>query len=107
MPKSTFPVSANQAVDYFRVGDSRALEASQLKCYRTKLFRMLAQVDEQPLLLLLAAFRGQFFGNLIGNEAGTVMRHTVVDRAPGLLHGGERDPKYGGKLLVYSTFQRG
>ena len=60
---------------------------------------MVANVGEQPLLLLLAAFRGQFFGNLIWNEAGSVMRHTVVDRAPGLLHGGERDLKYGGKLL--------
>src|SRR5260370_22952730 len=78
-----------------------------LKCCRTKFFWMVANVGEQPLLLLLAAFRGQFFGNLIGNEAGSVMRHTVVDRAPGLLHGGERDPKYGGKLLVCSTLQRG
>src|SRR5260370_344989 len=78
-----------------------------LKCCRTKFFWMVANVGEQPLLLLFAAFRGQFFGNLIGNETGTVMRHTVVDRAPGLLHGGEGDPKYGGKILVRSTLQRG
>src|SRR5260221_3630602 len=36
-----------------------------LKCCRTKFFWMVANVGEQPLLLLFAAFRGQFFGNLI------------------------------------------
>ena len=55
---------------------------------RTKFFRMLSNIGEQPLLLFFAALRGQFLRKLIEDEAGTLSRHATVDRAPGLLHAG-------------------